>query len=267
MLEAFGERPVVALILGSGLGHITDHLEQAITFTTSEVAGYPASTVEGHQGVVALGRLAGRPVVVIRGRIHMYEGYAPAQLTIPVRLARALGAEGLVVTNAAGAINPVFRPGEIMLLSDHISFSTGSPLTGDPGAWPRFVDMSEPYCPEWRESTRASAWASGVDTQSGVYLWTMGPSYETRAEIRAFRRLGADAVGMSTVPEVIAARQMSMRVVGISVLTNFAAGLGTGTLSHEEVLSMGKSIRNRAQVVATAAVEAYPAPVTNPAPD
>ncbi len=236
--------PDVALILGSGLAHLASTLESAVAFDDNEIPGYPQATVEGHHGRLLLGRLEGRTVVIIQGRLHTYEGHSVRASAFPVRLVHGLGARHLVVTNAAGGINPLFRPGTIMFIDDHISLGTGSPLAGpNEDGMSRFTDMSSPYDSEWTESAEALALGSGIPTTRGVYVWTPGPSYETKAEIRFFGRIGADAVGMSTVPEVIQARYLGLRVLGISTITNMAAGLSDTLLNHEEVLEVGSEIR------------------------
>ena len=236
--------PEVALVLGSGLGAMARSVEDAVAITASDVPGYPLSTVEGHDGRLVFGRLAGRDVVFVQGRLHLYEGLDVRDVTFPIRLAHALGARRLLVTNAAGGINPRFRPGTLMFIEDHVNLAFAHPLAGPIEAeLPRFVDLSAPYDPAWLEAAEAVALRSGTATERGTYLWTSGPSYETKAEIRFFARLGADAVGMSTVPEVIQARQLGMKVLGLSTITNPAAGLGAEPLAHEDVLAVGVQIR------------------------
>ncbi len=236
--------PEIALILGSGLGALADEVEAPSVFPTSHLPGYPASTVPGHRGELILGELEGRTVAIVRGRVHYYEGHSIRSVTFPVRLLFALGARKLLVTNAAGGINPLFSPGDLMFITDHIGLLTGkNPLVGpNVDGGPRFPDMSEPYNEAWIDRAEALALNLGIKTRRGVYIWTSGPSYETPAEIAFFRRIGADAVGMSTVPEVIQARYFDMDVLGISAITNKAAGLQSH-LSHEEVLSIGQRIR------------------------
>ncbi len=239
-----GRRPEVALVLGSGLGHLADSAEDARVLPTTGIPGYPASTVVGHSGELVFGKLEERTVLFIKGRVHFYEGHSIDSVVFPIRLARALGAESLIVTNAAGGINPGFPPGTLMFITDHINLAFQNPLVGpNEGEGPRFPDMSAPYDPAWLRRAEAAALAEGIPTQRGVYIWTSGPSYETPAEIRAFARLGADAVGMSTVPEVIQARYAGMRVLGISTITNPAAGLSAVPLAHDEVLEVGAKVR------------------------
>ncbi len=236
--------PEVALVLGSGLGALADAAEDARAFPTEDLPGYPRSTVEGHQGRLVFGRLEGRDVVFVQGRVHLYEGHPIRAVTFPVRLVHALGARRLVVTNAAGGIHPLCKPGTLMFITDHINFAFDNPLIGpNTDGGPRFPDMSAPYDPDWIDRAEAAALRLGIGTRRGVYLWTRGPSYETKAEIQAFRRLGADAVGMSTVPEVIQARYLGMQVLGLSTITNFAAGLHPDPLLHEDVLAVGRQIR------------------------
>ena len=238
--------PEVALVLGSGLGALADAVEDAVAIPTSEVPHYAPSTVVGHAGRLVLGTLGGRPVLVLQGRIHLYEGHAPREVTFPVRLAHALGARSLVLTNAAGGINPDFGPGTLMLITDHLNLAFRSPLSGPVGDGEvRFPDMSNPYDEAWRARAVNLALTMGIPYREGVYVWTAGPSYETPAEIRYFHRAGADAVGMSTVPEAIQAAALGMPVLGISTITNFAAGLQGRPLDHEEVLEVGRQVRDR----------------------
>ena len=253
--------PELALVLGSGLGSLADEVEDATVLPTSEVPGYPASTVQGHAGRLVLGTLAGRPVLVVQGRVHLYEGHPPRALGFPVRLAHALGARGLILTNAAGGIRRDFVPGTLMLISDHINLAGANPLTGPTGAGEtRFPDMSNPYDESWRELARNIAITRGISYREGVYLWTAGPSYETPAEIRFFERIGADAVGMSTVPEAIQAAALGLPVLGISTITNPAAGIGAEPLDHEDVLAVGAAVRSRlAAWVRALAEEGLPA--------
>ena len=231
-------------MLGSGLGAMAQAAEDAVTIPTSELPGYPRSTVAGHDGRLVFGRLAGREVVFVQGRLHLYEGLCVRAVTFPVRLVHALGARRLVVTNAAGGINPRYRPGTLMFIEDHINLAFAHPLAGPVAdGLPRFVDLSAPYDRAWLAAAEDVALGLGIATRRGTYLWTSGPSYETKAEIRLFARLGADAVGMSTVPEVIQARQLGMRVLGLSTITNPAAGLGAEPLAHEDVLAVGERLR------------------------
>ncbi len=237
--------PEIALVLGSGLGDLAEAAEDTVHIATTDIPGYPHSTVAGHAGELVFGEIEGVSVVFVRGRVHLYEGHPVRAVSFPIRLVRALGAKRLMVTNAAGGINPRCTPGTLMFITDHINFAFANPLVGpnDPGG-PRFPDMSAPYDPEWVDRAEALALANGIPTERGTYLWTRGPSYETKAEIQAYKYLGGDAVGMSTVPEVIQAQHAGMQVIGISTITNLAAGLGHEYLDHDDVLEVGKSIRN-----------------------
>ena len=238
--------PELALVLGSGLGELADEVENATVIATADVPHYPVSTVQGHAGRLILGTLAGRPVLVIQGRVHFYEGHSARSLGFPIRLAHTLGAQGIVLTNAAGGINPAFGPGTLMLISDHLNLAFANPLAGPPGEGEgRFPDMSNPYDERWRGLARNIALTNGISYREGVYVWTAGPSYETPAEIRYFARAGADAVGMSTVPEAIQAAALGLPVLGISTITNPAAGLGSEPLDHEDVLEVGRAVRSR----------------------
>lgn len=238
--------PELVLILGSGLGALADEAEDAVAIPTADVPGYPRSTVPGHAGRLVFGRFEGRRVLFVQGRVHLYEGHPPRTLTFPVRLAHALGARKLLVTNAAGGIDPTMGPGTLMFITDHINFAFANPLSGPArDGEPRFPDMSAPYDPAWLDRAERLALERGIPTRRGVYIWTSGPSYETPAEIRFFRTVGADAVGMSTVPEVIQASALGMPVLGISAITNPAAGLNAAPLNHEEVMEVGRQVRDR----------------------
>ena len=236
--------PDMALVLGSGLGDLVSIVEDAHEIPTSQLPCYPESTVVGHDGRLVFGRLEGRNVLLVQGRAHIYEGYSIRTVTFPIRLVYSLGARGLVITNAAGGVNPNLQPGTIMFITDQINLAFSNPLVGpnlDGGS--RFPDMSEPYDRRWIDSAERTALKAGIGTHRGVYLFTMGPSYETKAEIKMFAAFGADAVGMSTVPEVLQARYLGMRVLGISAITNRATGLGLSPLAHDEVLQVGRKIR------------------------
>jgi purine-nucleoside phosphorylase len=229
--------PEIGLILGSGLGFIGDRVDQPARIAYADLPGFPVSTVEGHAGRLVLGHLAGRRVAVMQGRFHYYEGYSLEQVAVGARLIGRLGARLLIVTNAAGGIREDLEPGDLMLISDHINLMGGNPLMGRNLAalGPRFPDLSDAYCRELREQARAVAERENIPIREGVYAAFSGPSYETPAEIRALRTLGADAVGMSTIPEVIAACHMGLKVLGISCISNLAAGIGKTPLSHDEV--------------------------------
>jgi len=237
-------QPRVGVILGSGLGAFGDSLEDAVSVPYGEIPHFPTSTVVGHGGALALGRCRGVPVAVMKGRVHFYEGYTLEQVVFPARVLGRLGVGTLLVTNAAGAVNTSYRPGELMVIEDHINL-LGNPMLGpnEDALGERFFDMSEAYDRRLRDAAEAACRAAGVRSHRGVYLALTGPSFETPAEIRAFRTLGADAVGMSTVPEVIAARHMGIRVAGISCLTNMAAGVLDQKLDHREVLETGERVK------------------------
>jgi purine-nucleoside phosphorylase len=231
-------RPQIALILGSGLGALADEITDPVRMPYADIPGFPVPTVRGHAGALTAGRLGGHDVLAFAGRFHLYEGHDPSAAAMPVRVARALGADTLFVSNAAGGLNPGFAAGDLMLIADHINLMWRNPLLGPlvPGD-ERFPDMSDPYDAHERAIVRDAALARGMRLVEGVYAGVLGPAYETPAEIRMLRRLGADAVGMSTVPEVIAARACGMRVVGVSCITNVAAGLSLTPVSHDDVLA------------------------------
>jgi xanthosine phosphorylase len=233
-----GLAPRLGIVLGSGLGGLTAALEDAVRVPYGELPGFPPPGVAGHQGQVVLGRLSGLPVACLAGRRHVYEGGDPGAMKGPVRALRELGAETLFVTNAAGSLNPEVGPGRLMAIADHINLLGVNPLTGpnDDAVGPRFPSLRDAYDPELRARLQEAARALEIDLPEGVYLATAGPSFETPAEIRAFRTLGADAVGMSTVPEVILARHAGLRVVAVSAITNLAEGMGGEPLSHEQTL-------------------------------
>lgn len=238
--------PKVLLVLGSGLGGLADEIRDAVRIPYADVPGFPRSTVEGHAGALVLGRWEGVEVAAMQGRFHLYEGWTPEQVALPIRALAGLGARSLVITNAAGGIRPGMRPGELMLISDHLNLTGRNPLIGAPAEGEeRFPDLSEAYDAGYRELAREVALALDLSLTEGVYAAVLGPSYETPAEIRMLARLGADAVGMSTVPEVLVARARGLRVLGISCITNLAAGLGGGLLSHREVMETGSRVRDR----------------------
>ena len=231
-------RPEVAIVLGSGLGRLTAELAAPRRRAYREVPGVPAPGVDGHAGELVLGRLAGRLVLCQSGRFHAYEGHAAAQLALPVRVFAALGVRTLVLTNAAGGIRRTRPPGSLMLLADQVNLTFRNPLIGARRAdEARFPDMSAPFDPALRQLALVVAREERIALEEGVYAGVLGPSYETPAEIRMLERLGADAVGMSTVPEVVAARATGIAVLGVSVITNWASGIGTTALSHAEVMA------------------------------
>ncbi len=239
------QEPKVGLILGSGLGVLADEIEEAVAVPYQDIPHFPLSTVEGHAGELVLGKLEQQPVVTMRGRFHLYEGHPLTSVTFPIRVMKELGVEILLVTNAAGGINTSFQPGDLMLIKDHLNFMFQNPLIGpnDPALGERFPDMSSAYDPSLQNLAQKIANEQGLSLQQGVYVGTSGPSYETPAEIRMFRTIGADAVGMSTIPEVIVARHAGIRVLGISCISNMAAGILPQPLSHAEVMETADRIK------------------------
>jgi purine-nucleoside phosphorylase len=239
--------PNLGIVLGSGLGAAAGALTSPISIPYARIPHFPPATVDGHSGHLIAGQLAGVPVVVLQGRIHFYETLSPEQVIFPVRVLGALGVRTLILTNAAGAINPVHPVGQLVALADHINFMGWNPLSGpnEPRFGPRFFDMSEAYSKRLRALAAAAADDEGFALQEGVYIAVPGPNFETPAEIRAFRAMGATLVGMSTVPETIVARHMGIEVLGLSCVTNPAAGLGTAPLSHEEVHAVGRQVEHR----------------------
>ena len=238
-------RPTLGIVLGSGFNHVLRDLDVDARLAYSKIPGFPKTTVAGHGGELLIGKLGGTPVIVLSGRAHYYEGHTMEQATFAVRTLAACGVQDLLLTNAAGGINRKFRAGDFMLLTDHINLMGANPLRGTvmPGL-PRFVDLSQAYDSSLNRLVVAAARKIKVQLRSGVYLAVSGPSYETPAEIKAFARLGADAVGMSTVPETIVARQCGLRVAAISCITNLAAGISKSPLSHGEVLETGARVKD-----------------------
>jgi purine-nucleoside phosphorylase len=238
-------QPRIGLVLGSGLGAFAKSLEGAVAVPFGEIPGFAPSTAIGHRGELVLGRSQGVPLAVMAGRVHLYEGYTPAQVVFPVRVLGRLGVKTLVLTNAAGSVNVNYKPGELVVLEDHINLTGANPLTGPnlDELGPRFPDMTDAYDPALREIAEKAAWKAGVTVRKGVYLGLSGPTYETPAEIRMARTLGADVVGMSTVLEVIAARHMGLRCLGISCVTNMAAGVLKKKIDHREVLEVGEQVK------------------------
>ena len=245
--------PQTGIVLGSGLGAVADAVAEPVTVPYAESPHFPQSTVEGHSGRIVAGLLGGVPVAVMQGRVHYYEGYTPQQVTFPLRVLGALGVRAVVLTNAAGGIQEGYHVGQLVALADHINHMGWNPLVGAneprfgfrPGAGLRFFDMTEAYSKRLRALAKEAAAEEGFLLEEGVYLATTGPSFETPAEIRAFRALGATLVGMSTVPETIVARHMGLEVLGLSCVTNLAAGLGATQLSHEDVSATGKQVEQR----------------------
>jgi purine-nucleoside phosphorylase len=239
-------RPSIAVVLGSGLGALACELSGSVEIPYCDLPGWPDSTAAGHAGKLVIGRLGERDVAVMAGRAHLYEGYSPAQVTYGVRVLGALGVRAMVFTNAAGGINLSLERGGLVLISDHINLQGGNPLVGpnDDALGPRFPDMSDAYSESFRSTAKQVAMELGIAVQEGVYAALTGPSYETPAEIRYLRAIGADVVGMSTVPEVIVARHMGIEVLGISCVTNMAAGILPNKIDHQEVLETGAMVRD-----------------------
>ncbi len=250
-----GRRPRIAVVLGSGLGGLAERFREARRLPYGEIPGWPAGTVEGHAGELVSGRLGGVQVLGQAGRAHLYEGHAPADLALPVRVMARLGVEVLLLSNAAGVVNRRFSPGELMLLADHLNLTFRSPLRGPvvegEDRWP---DLHECWDPDLRAAVRAEARERGIGLREGVYAAMLGPSYETPAEVRMLRRFGADAVGMSTVPAALAARATGVRCAAVSCLTNYAAGVTAEPLSHEEVLETTERVADAFQGLMEGAV-------------
>ncbi|WP_019154376.1 purine-nucleoside phosphorylase [Robertmurraya massiliosenegalensis] len=243
--EKIDVKPVVGLILGSGLGVLADEIENPVRTPYEEIPDFPVSTVEGHAGQLVFGQLNGVPVVAMQGRFHFYEGYSFEQVTFPVRVMKELGVKSLIVTNAAGGVNESFSAGDLMLITDHINNMGSNPLIGknDSRLGVRFPDMSEAYSKEFIEKAKSVASELKIKLQEGVYVGNTGPTYETPAEVRMLRVMGGDAVGMSTVPEVIIARHSGLNVLGISCISNMASGILDQPLNHEEVIETTERVK------------------------
>jgi purine-nucleoside phosphorylase len=249
-------RPRVGIILGSGLGGVADAIERPTRIAYRDIPGFPDVTVVGHTGELIVGTLAGTPVIAVSGRFHLYEGHDAALAGFPVRVLHALGAATLIVSNAAGSARRALTPGTLVVLTDHVNFMFRNPLIGplEEGDT-RFPDMSAPYDPELRALAHRIAAGQGTPLEDGVYFGELGPSYETKAEVRMLAALGADVVGMSTVPEVTVARARGMRVLGFSCVTNFACGLAAAPISHEEVIETTARVAGRLQAIVRGVVE------------
>lgn len=247
ILKTVSNRPTIGMVLGSGLGDFADTLEHPVSVRYADIPNFPQPTVAGHAGALVFGRKMGQDVVVLQGRIHFYEGVSMQELTLPVRVLAAIGVKTLVLTNAAGGVNTNFRAGDLMLISDHINYSGANPLIGEnlDAFGPRFPDVSDLYTMEIREKVKAKAEEAGMKLQEGVYMMFSGPNYETPAEVRMARIVGADAVGMSTVPEALIAGHCGMRVVGMSCITNMAAGVLDVKLDHSEVVETANRIHDQ----------------------
>ena len=244
--ESADSIPRVAMILGSGLGALAEELDDSTSINYRDIAGFPVSGIEGHAGELVFGRLDGVDVVVMRGRAHFYEGWSMEEVTFPIRVFSLLGVDHLVVTNSAGGAHPDYVPGDLMIICDHLNLTGHNPLRGpNEGEFgPRFPDMTDPYDHKLRELIRTAASDLDIDVKEGVYAGMAGPTYETPAEVQMVRTIGGDAVGMSTVPEVIVANHCAMKVAGISCITNMAAGLSGEKLSHDEVKETADRVRH-----------------------
>ena len=240
-------RPSVAIVLGSGLGAFADELTEPTSLAYKEIAGFAQATVEGHAGRLVIGKAGEVPIAAMQGRFHFYEGYPLEDVTFPIRVLKLLGVRTLILTNAAGSLNTEFTPGSLMVISDHINLMGVNPLIGanDDRFGPRFPDLTSTYDPDLQSIVIEEAKAMNIDMRRGVYAALTGPSYETPAEIHMVRTLGADAVGMSTVPEAIVARHMEMRVIGISCITNLAAGVSNRPVDHSQVIATGERVREQ----------------------
>lgn len=238
--------PRIAIVLGSGLGGFADEFDEAVGVPYEEIPGFARSTAQGHAGRLVIGKVDDVPVVAMQGRVHFYEGYSLEQVTFPIRTFKLLGIKTLILTNASGGINVQLSQGALMVISDHLNLMGDNPLRGpnDERFGPRFPDMSAVYAPELQEIVIEEAKAIGVEVRRGIYGALSGPSYETPSEIHLLRNLGADAVGMSTVPEAIVARHMGLEVLGISCITNMAAGISDEPINHEEVMATGDRVRD-----------------------
>ena len=245
LMERIDNAPRLAIVLGSGLGALADELVEAVAIPYALIPGFPASTAPGHAGRLVYGTLAGKSVIAMQGRFHLYEGHTMDKVVFPVRVFRAMGVQRILLTNACGGANPAFSPGEFMILRDHINLTGQNPCIGpnDESVGQRFFDMSKTYSPALRAIARAAGRDLGMELREGVYAWFTGPSFETPAEIRMARMLGADAVGMSTVPEAIAAAHCGLEILGISCITNMAAGMLDQPITSEEVLAISESRR------------------------
>lgn len=248
--------PAIGVVLGSGLGDFADRLESKTEIATSSIPHFAKSTVEGHAGKLIFGTLSGVNILAVKGRVHYYEGYSLEQVTYVIRLMHTLGVRSLIVTNAAGGINPVFTPGDLMIITSQINFFFVNPLQGanDDLLGPRFPDMVSDYDQEYIAIAEKAALQLGVRTQRGVYCAGSGPTYETRSEVKMFQKIGADAVGMSTVPEVIVAKHQGMRVLGISCITNLGTGISQTRLSHDEVTVTANRVKHSFQLLLTAII-------------
>jgi purine-nucleoside phosphorylase len=252
LLSAFGESPKVAVVFGSGLsGGMTKTLQAPRSFRFEEIPHFDRSTVPGHRGALTFGRLGTTPLLISEGRLHYYEGYPMADVVFPVRVYASLGIESLILTNASGGLNPLFKKGDLMAVTDHINLTGRNPLRGpnDDRLGPRFPDLTNAYDPSMIQGFLKSARNMKIPLRKGVYVGILGPSYETPAEIKMYRKLGGDAIGMSTVPEVIAARHMGVKTAVISCITNVLGGKKTGVLAHDQVVEEASKIKGKLSVL------------------
>lgn len=243
ILSKFKSKAKTAIILGSGLGSITDDMQNKIEISSEDIPHFPNSTVAGHDGKILYGLINNCPIIVLKGRTHLYEGYSPEEVIFVIRLFHRIGIQSLIVTNSAGGTNSTFKPGDLMIISDHINLMFRNPLIGpnDTQIGSRFPDMSGPYDFEYIKLAKQTALELKINIKQGVYCSVLGPSYETAAEVKMIKLLGADAIGMSTVPDVIAARHAGIRVLGLSCITNLGTGLSNQTLTHEEVTTIANA--------------------------
>lgn len=258
--KAGDERIEIGLVLGSGLGGLADEIEDAVVIDYHDIPHFPVSTVPGHKGRLVIGKLEGRRVLCMQGRFHYYEGWTMQQCVYPIRVMNALKIKSLFLTNAAGCVNVNWKPGDLMIINDHIKLIQDNPLRGmNPDSLgPRFFDMCTSYDPELIEVAKSASKSTGIETREGVYMLFTGPSFETKAEVRFARIAGADAVGMSTVPEAIAAAHMGMHTLGISCLTNMAAGILDQPLNHEEVIETGNKVKSKFTSLVREIVKTWP---------
>lgn len=254
-----GRKPKIGMVLGSGLGYLANQFEDRIEIPYAHIPHFLRSTAIGHEGKLVIGRYAGQEVVAMQGRFHLYEGYEACDVVFPIYLMKAIGVEGLLLTNAAGGINMSYQPGDLVTIKDIINFSGRNPLTGpnDDSIGPRFPDMSTVLDQCWFDKVKAAQQAKGKTLKTGVYIFFLGPNYESPAEIRAARSFGADLVGMSTVPEMIAARHCGLRIFGISCVTNMAAGVLPQPLSHHEVLETANRVKEHFSKLVHVVVESF----------
>lgn len=258
--EKVAIKPVIGLILGSGLGSLGDEIDEPTIISYDDIPHFPKSTVAGHKGQLVIGTLKGKNVIAMQGRFHYYEGYSMEQVTFPVRVMKQLGAEALIVTNAAGGINKDFNPGDLMIITDHINNTGTNPLIGPNSdeQGERFPDMTAAYDPAYIEHTEKCAKKLQINVQTGTYIGNTGPTYETPAEVKMLREFGGDAVGMSTVPEVIVARHSGMRLLGISCISNMAAGILDEQLTHEDVIQTTERVKSNFLKLVKEVIQTFP---------